>query len=50
MAMNKESLVNNSKFFDPSLIMSTLFRSAVCPLVKCKSYDGSDKASRAYSR
>ena len=37
-------------FFEPILILSTLFRSAVCPLVKCKSYNGSDKASRVYSR
>ena len=50
MPMKKGSLVNNSYIFEPILILSTLFRSAVCPLVKCKSYDGSEKASRVYSR
>ena len=40
----------NPTFFEPMLILSTLFCSAVCPLVKCKRYDGSDKASRVYSR
>ena len=50
MPMEKWSLVNNSYIFEPILILSTLFRSAVCPLVKCKRYDGSEKASRVYSR
>ena len=36
MPMEKWSLVNNSYIFEPILILSTLFRSAVCPLVKCK--------------
>ena len=40
----------NPTFFEPMLILSTLFCSAVCPLVKSKRYDGSDKASRVYSR
>ena len=47
MLMKKGSLVNNSYIFEPTLILSTLFRSAVCSLVKCKSYDGSDKAFQA---
>ena len=50
MPMKKGSLVNNSYIFEPILILSTLFRSAVCPLVKCKRYDGSEKALRAYTR
>ena len=50
MPMKKGSLVNNSYIFEPTLILSTLFRSAVCPLVKCKRYDGFEKASRVYSR
>ena len=48
--LKQGSLLNNSYIFEPILILSTLFRSAVCPLVECKSYDGSDKASRLYSR
>ena len=50
MPMKKGSLVITPTFSEPILILSTLFRSAVCPLVKCKSYDGSDIASRVYSR
>ena len=45
MLMKKMSLVNISYIFEPTLILSTLFRSAVCSLVKYKSYDGSDKVS-----
>ena len=37
MPIKKGSIVNNSYIFEPILILSTLFRSAVCPLVKCKS-------------
>ena len=34
MPMKKGSLVNNSNIFEPRLILSTLFRSAVCSLGK----------------
>ena len=50
MPMKQGSLVKNSYIFKPTLILSTLLISAVCPLVKCKSEEGSDKASRIYSR
>ena len=36
MPMKKGSLVNNSYIFEPILILSTLFRSAVCPLLNAK--------------
>ena len=48
--MKKGLLVNNSYIFEPIVIMSTHLSTAVCPLVKCKSLKGSDKASRVYSR
>ena len=50
MPMKKGSLVKNSHIFKPILILSTQLSSAVCPLVKCNSYDGFNKASRVYSR
>ena len=50
MPMKKGSLVNNSYIFKPILTLSTLLNSALCPLIKCKSVEGSDKASRVYSR
>ena len=50
MPMKKGSPVIISKFFKPILIVSTLLSSAVCPLVKCTSLEGSHKASRVYSR
>ena len=50
MPMKKGSHVNNSYIFEPILILSTLLSSAVCLLVKCISLEGSDKASRVYSR
>ena len=37
MPMKKVSLVNNSYIFEPILILSTLFRSAVCLLLNAKS-------------
>ena len=43
MPMKKGSLVITPTIFEPILILSTLFRCAVCPLVQCKSYDGSEK-------
>ena len=49
MPMKKGTLGNNSYIFKPVLIQSTLLSSAVCPLVKSKSFKGSDKASRIYS-
>ena len=50
MPMKKGSLVNNSCIFEPILILSTLLSSALCPFLKGTSLEGSDKASRAYSR
>ena len=50
MPMKKGSLVNNSYIFEPILILSTLLSSAVYLLVECTSLEGSDKASRVYSR
>ena len=47
--MKKGTLGNNSYIFEPVLILTTLSCSAVCPLVKCESLEGSDKASRIYS-
>ena len=50
MPMKKGSLVNNSCIFEPILILSTLVGSAVCLLAKYMGLEGSDKASRVYSR
>ena len=50
MPMKKGSLVIIPTIFLTILTLSTILSSAVCPLVKCKSYDGSDKASSVYSR
>ena len=50
MPMKKGSLVNNSYIFEPILILSTLLGSAVYLLVEYTSLEGSDKASRVYSR
>ena len=50
MPMKKGSLVNNSYIFEPILILSTLLSSAVYLLVAHTSLEGSDKASRVYSR
>ena len=50
MAVKRGLLLNNSYMFKPIYIVSTLLSSAVCPLVKSKSYDRSNKASRVNSR
>ena len=50
MPMKKGTLGNNSYIFKPVLILTTLLRSAVCPPYKCKCLEGSDKASRIYSK
>ena len=50
MPMKEASLVNNSYIFEPILILLTLLSSALWSLVKCKSLEGSDKASTVYSR
>ena len=42
-------LVNNSYMFELILILTTQFCCAVCPVVKCKRYYRSDKASIVYS-
>ena len=47
--MKKGTLVNNSYILEPILILTTQSCSAVCPIVKCKSVDGSDIASKIYS-
>ena len=46
--MKKGTHGNNSYIFETILIVSTLLSSAVCPLVKCKSLEGSHKAERIY--
>ena len=50
MPMKKGSLVNNSYIFEPILFLSTLLSSAIYLFVECTSLEGSDKASRVYSR
>ena len=50
MPMKKGLLSKNYYIFELILILSTLLSSAVCPLVKFKSLEGSDKASKVYSR
>ena len=50
MPIKKGSIVNNSYIFEPILILSTLLSSAVYLLVECTSLEGSDNASRVYSR
>ena len=47
--MKKGTCGKKSHIFKTILILSTLLSSAVCPLVKCKCLEGSDKASRVYS-
>ena len=49
MPMKKGTLDNNYYSFELILILRTLSCSAVCIVVKCKSLEGSDKASRIYS-
>ena len=45
--MKKGSIVNNSYIFEHIFILINAYSCcAVCSLVKSKSYDGSDKASR----
>ena len=41
----KGKLGNNFYIFEPILVLTTLSCNAVCPLVKCKSFEGSNKAS-----
>ena len=50
MPIKKGSIVNNSYFFEQILILTTESCCAVWSLVKRKSLEGSDKASRVYSR
>ena len=50
MPMKKGTLGNNSFIFVPIMIMTKLSCCAVSPLVKCKSLEGSDKASRIDNR
>ena len=50
MPMKKGCARNNSWIFEPILILSRLLSSAVYLLVECTSLEGSDKASRVYSR
>ena len=42
-------LVNYSYILELNFILTTHLCCAVCPVVKCKRYDRSDKASRVYS-
>ena len=44
----KATLVNNSYILEPILILTTQSSCAVCPRVKCKNYDGSNKALKIY--
>ena len=46
----KVRAVITTTFLNDFFILSTLLSSAVWSLVKCKSLEGSDKASRVYSR
>ena len=48
MPMKKGTLGNNSFIFEPILILTTLSCSALGPLVKYKSLEGSNKASKIY--
>ena len=48
--MKKGCARNNSYIFEPIFILSTLLSSALCPFLKGTSLEGSDKASRVYSR
>ena len=48
MPKKKATLVNNSYFLEPILILSTRLCCAFCPFVKCKSYDESNKALKIY--
>ena len=50
MAMKKGSIVNNSYIFEHILILTTYSCCAVWFVVIPKSLEGSDEASRAYSR
>ena len=50
MPIKKGSIVNNSYIFETIFILSTLLSSALCPFLKGTSLEGSDKASRVYSR
>ena len=47
--MKKGTLGNNTYIFVPILILTTLSCRAVCPLIKSKSLEGFNKASRIYS-
>ena len=49
MPMKKGTLDNKSYIFEPILILKMLSRCAVCPLVKCKSLEGFDKAPRIHN-
>ena len=49
MPITKDTCGNNSYIFETITILSTLLSSVLCPLVICKSLEGSDKASRVNS-